>query len=142
MQVRRAAESLRYNAGNLSEQQRDAIVKSLRDPQQSIFLASKHLSDLRNIDFPGMPGECLTLEDVRIVGSRYWHGPNVSLDGVKSNLSYGSRITERYGYLNYLLRSPPTTLEYSPVQNNIVKPFNQSMDSADRQIRQLYGSPF
>jgi soluble lytic murein transglycosylase-like protein len=57
VQVRRAAEALGYDPSNdLSPSQRRMLIESLKDPTQNIFIAAKHLADLRDKDFKGVRG--------------------------------------------------------------------------------------
>jgi RHS repeat-associated protein len=141
-QVRRAAESLGYDPKTLTDAQRTEIVKSLKDPSQSIFIAAKHLSDLRNIDAPGKAGKDLTTDDVKVIGARYNQGPDKSLADVKKDLSYGQSITNRWTQLGRLLTTAPPKLEYSPVENNVVKPVNRWFGGLEWEIKRMYGVPF
>jgi RHS repeat-associated protein len=141
-QVRRAAESLGYDPKSLTDAQRTEIVNSLKDPAQSIFIAAKHLSDLRNVDTPGKAGKDLTTDDIKVIGARYNQGPDKPLADVKKDLSYGQSITKRWGALGALLRSAPPKLEYAPIQNNVVKPMNSWFGQAEWEIKRLYGVPF
>ena len=112
MQVRRAAESLGYDPKALSDNQRDQILETLEDPVQSIFLAAKHISDLRDVDFKGIHASALTSSDVQIIGARYNQGPEVSLDRLKKDLSYGKAITRRWSLLGKLLNgTKPSPVE-------------------------------
>jgi RHS repeat-associated protein len=140
-QVRRAAESLGYDPKTLTDAQRTEIVKSLNDPAHSIFIAAKHLSDLRNIDVPGKAGKDLTTDEIKVIGARYNQGPDKPLADVRKDLSYGQSITKRWTELGNLLATAPPKLDYSPVQNNIVKPANSWFGKLDWEIRRLYGVP-
>jgi len=137
-QVRRAAESLGYNPSTISETQRSAIVESLRDPSESIFIAAKHLSDLRDVDFPGTPGASLSEDQIQVIGARYNQGPTRALQDVKKDLSYGQAITARWKLLGGLLSTPPRQLDYAPIQNGFVKP---TLLPIQNQILRLYGVP-
>ena len=136
-QVRRAAESLGYDRKNLSDAQRTEIVKSLADPSQSIFIAAKHLSDLRNIDVPGKAGKDLTTDEIKVIGARYNQGPDKSLADVKKDLSYGQNIAKRWSQLGSLLTTAPSKLEYSPVENSIVKPIRSWAGQLERELEQF-----
>jgi RHS repeat-associated protein len=142
VQVRRAAESLGYDPKNLSSGQRDAIVDSLKDPVQAVFIAAKHLSDLRDVDFKGKTAKQLTLSDVEVIGARYNQGPEKKIEDVKHDLSYGKSITKRYERLDWLLSHEPAQVEYAPVQNNVVKPLNSAVQQMEREIYKLYGVPY
>lgn len=141
-QVRRAAESLGYDPKNLTDAQRTEIVASLKDPAQSIFIAAKHISDLRNIDTPVKAGKDLTLDDIKVIGARYNQGPDKPLADVMKDLSYGQAIANRWSELGRLLTTAPPKLEYAPVQNNVVKPINSWVGQLEWQIKRLYGVPY
>jgi RHS repeat-associated protein len=141
IQVRRAAESLGYDPKKLTGAQRKEILKSLDDPSQSIFIAAKHLNDLRNIDNPGKAGKDLGTEDIKVIGARYNQGPDKSLADVKKDLSYGESIIKRWSELDRLLATAPPKLEYSPAQNNIVKLVENWFGQAEWEIGRLYGVP-
>jgi hypothetical protein len=119
--------------------QRKEVLDSLNDPSQSIFVAAKHLSDLRNIDTPGKAGKDLTTEDIQVIGARYNQGPDKSLAGVKKDLSYGQSITKRWSQLRGMPTTAPPKLEYAPIQNNIVKPVNSWFGQLEWEIKRLYG---
>jgi RHS repeat-associated protein len=142
IQVRRAAESLGYNPKNLSDPQRNEILSSIKDPSQSIFIAAKHLSDLRNVDSPGKSGKDLTSDDIKLIGARYNQGPNKPIDSVKKDLSYGQTIIKRWYQFGNLLTTAPAKLEYSPVENNVVKPINSWFGQLEWEIKKLYGVPY
>jgi hypothetical protein len=142
MQPRRAAESLGYDPRALSEAQHEEILRTLESPTQSIFLAANHLSDLRNVDFPGTAGHDLIPEQIEIIGARYNQGPTRALDDVQKDLSYGRAITRRWGLLGSLLTTRPKPLEYAPIQNNIVDPLNRATYQLERNIYNLYGVPY
>lgn len=59
-QVRRAAEALGYGSDKLSNEQRGLIVSSLENPRENLFIAAKHLADLRDIDFRGKDAVSMT----------------------------------------------------------------------------------
>ena len=80
------------------------VLSSLQDPQVNIFIAAKHLSDLRNIDFKGTPGSRLTISQIQIIASRYNQGPDLSRQQVEHDLSYGRSVAKRWQLLNHLLR--------------------------------------
>lgn len=145
MQVRRAAESLGYSPTALSDNQRQQVLATLNDPVESIFLAAKHISDLRDVDSKGKNASELTTFDVQIIGARYNQGPLVPLDRLKNDLSYGERITARWTLLGSLLSKMPSQVEYSPIHNNLVSPIQQSINNwlyqTERSIYQLYGVP-
>jgi len=99
IQVRRAAESLGYDLekeeGEKREKLEEVIIAALKDPKQNIFIAAKHLSDLRDLDFSGKKANEMTIEDIEITGRRYNRGPDLSLEKIKDNLNYGKAISRR-----------------------------------------------
>jgi hypothetical protein len=101
MQVRTASATLGYS--NPSRYQELMIISSLLDPEESIFIAAKHLSDLRNIDFRGVNAINLTRNQFEIVATRYNTGGGLSLQSVRGNLDYGYDITKRYNHISILL---------------------------------------
>jgi hypothetical protein len=104
LEVTRASQALGYGPSNdLGETQRRAVIQSLKDPVSNIFVVAKHLSDLRDRDFYGVPGSKLTRRQVEILGARYNHGPGVPISVLQKDLSYGRAITKRWGVLNGLI---------------------------------------
>ncbi len=102
-QVRRAAEELGYDPSSLTHMQTSFIIASLADPQQNLFIVASHLNRLRNQDFTGKPGELLTDDDLKIVGTRYNRGPDRSLEKIKENLDHGESIVNKKDLLQNLL---------------------------------------
>ena len=102
MQVRRIAEVLRVDINELSEKEKRKLLTLAENKQAQIFLAAQHLSDLRNVDFPGKPGEELTLEDLKVIASRYNIGPDHSYEIALTN-EYGERIVNIVDFLSELL---------------------------------------
>lgn len=103
IQVRRAAETLGYDYDNLTGKQRESIISSIKDPIQNLYIVAKHLSDLRDIEYKGLGADKLTEDNVRIIGSRYWWGPDESLTTVKSNTWYGNTIVNNKSLLEGLI---------------------------------------
>jgi hypothetical protein len=87
----------------------NALLDSLYDPPQAIFIAAKHLSDLRDNGFKGKGATTLAKEEIEVIGSRYngWVTvklkPDKSLAKIKGDLSYGKAITRRWDLLTRLL---------------------------------------
>jgi hypothetical protein len=104
IQVRRAAESLGYDMSqDLSPSQRRMVIASLKQPQENIFIAAKHLSDLRDIDYKGISASNLTESQIEEIATRYNRGPDLSLAKIQKNMSYGQAITKRWDVLRKLL---------------------------------------
>ena len=91
MQVRRVAEVFRTNIDSLTSDEQWQLIKISKNTQVQIFLVAQHLSDLKNIDFPGKTSDELTTEDIRVIGCRYNIGPNHKYDIALTN-QYGERI--------------------------------------------------
>ena len=103
IQVEVATRTLGYNLENLTDSQRRIIIKSIKDPVQNILISAKHLSELRDIDFKGKISSHLTIDDVKVIATRYNRGPNLSIDKIRDNMSYGTFITKRKSLLGDML---------------------------------------
>jgi hypothetical protein len=104
IQVRRAAEALGYDLRyDLTESQRRMIITSLEQPQINIFVAAKHLSDLRDMDFKNIAASQMTKQQAEIIATRYNRGPDLTVSQIQQNLSYGRALTKRWGVLKSLL---------------------------------------
>lgn len=100
VQFRRAAQSLGYDPSHrMTSSQRRAVMSSLRHGDTNIFIAAKHLADLRDRDFKGVGASKLTRGQIELIATRYNRGPDVSLEVIKRNLSYGRSITKRWDSL-------------------------------------------
>lgn len=51
-----------------------------------------HISDLRDIDYNGIDVANLSEEDIITIATRYNRGPDLSLDEILSNTSYGDAM--------------------------------------------------
>jgi WXG100 family type VII secretion target len=103
IQIRRAAEVLGYDPTHLTEAQEDMIVASLKDPRQNIFISAAHLAQLRDIDFAGKGAADMTADDIIITAARYNRGPDLTLDQIRENTSYGDFIDQRTDELQALM---------------------------------------
>ena len=72
----------------------DSIVRSLNDPVMNIYIAAKHLSDLRHTHYPDADKERMTVEQIRGLSVRYNRGSGLSEDQVNLNPSYGDDLLE------------------------------------------------
>ncbi|MDB5439974.1 MAG: hypothetical protein JWM33_2401 [Caulobacteraceae bacterium] len=106
LQIRRASQSLGYGASP-SADQAHAIMAASEDPTLNIFMAAKHLSDLRDIDFPEASGSAMTKDQLEITASRYNRGPQPSQQDIAKYGSYGRSITKRQGRIASLLQLAP-----------------------------------
>lgn len=105
MQVRRAATELGYDPETMTDAQRDAVLNSLKDPQQAIFIAARHLATLRDVDFAGRSAGDLGAEEIAVIAKRYNIGPDIPLAQVRLNLDYGIAILRRGQRLLNLLEA-------------------------------------
>ncbi len=104
IQQRRAAEILGYSDINrMSETARRRLVSTTRDPVAATFMLAKHLSDLRDQDFPGVKGKDLTKEQLLIIAARYNIGREDSLEIVKYNISKEIEYLKNWKIVNKLL---------------------------------------
>ncbi|MFP4411274.1 eCIS core domain-containing protein [Coleofasciculus sp.] len=93
IQIRRAMESLGYDSALTTGTQLQAIRESLLEPRQNIFIAAQHMSDLRNIDFPGKKAADLTRDDIMVIAARYHAGPELTREELHPYVrGYGQRI--------------------------------------------------
>lgn len=121
IQVRRAAEALRLDPEKMSNQQESMIVDSLQDPKQNLFIAAKHLADLRDVDFEGKGAATMTEDDILITATRYNRGPDLSLEEIRKNTSNGRAVIKRAETLLQLLQEPavPTNCQAEGQANTI-----------------------
>lgn len=92
LQVRRVAEMYGYDPDNLTSDQAKEIINDLKDPVKSTYIAAAHLSDLKDIDYADVPPEDMDDNMIRDVATRYNRGPDLSLDEIHKNTSYGNSI--------------------------------------------------
>ena len=98
IQQRRAAEILGYGDINkMSETAKRTLVPTTREPVPATFMLAKHLSDLRNQDFPGVKGKDLTFKQMLVVATRYNIGPDKSYKEILDKIEKGEE------YLNHIL---------------------------------------
>ena len=103
LQLRRAAEELGYEPARMTHVQQRVVIWSLEDPQQALFIAARHLRRLRDVDFPAVPAELLTDDQVRVLGARYNRGPDLSLERIRANTSYGDALLRKRDRMMRLL---------------------------------------
>ncbi|MBC6419302.1 MAG: hypothetical protein GDA44_11270 [Prochloron sp. SP5CPC1] len=90
--VRRAGESLCYPS-SLGAEESNLLVESLQDHRQNVFIAAKHLSDLRDVDFPGRTADSLSRDEIMVIAGRYNRGPELPLDELTPLVrGYGQRV--------------------------------------------------
>lgn len=100
MQLRRAAETLGPSWSSLSDEDKNKIVQCLLKEPCNVGVVGRHLSQLKLIDFPDGGVES---EIIRITGSRYNRGPDLSLEKIRMNTSYGDFILKIQPRLTGLL---------------------------------------
>lgn len=140
IQVRRASEALGHDPLKMNAEVEAKIVEALYDPKQAIFIAAKHLSDLRNIDFPDKSASQLTWVDIEVIGARYNQGPNKSLAQIKKDLSYGKTIRRRAKQLEYLI-AETTTLPrpaFEPIKEHVEEPLIYKYYQLEKKIERWY----
>lgn len=102
VQIRRGAEALGYDPGALTEPQRDEIRTALKDPAQNLFIASKHLADLKaESDFADLPAEQLAPQHYHELAARYNGGSNWQGDQAQD---YGDDVIAHLGQAREALR--------------------------------------
>lgn len=92
MQVRRAAETVGLDDEGLNNKDRDEIIENLKDPITNIFIAAKHLEDLKNIDYSGINISELSDHDIKIIATRFNRGPDMTKEQIEQNLIYGETM--------------------------------------------------
>ena len=137
IQVRRAAEALGHDPSRMSSDVEAAIIESLNEPRTAIFIAAKHLSDLRDIDFRNKGARDLSWDDILVIGARYNQGPDKPLSEIKKDLSYGKTIRRRAVQLEQLLTEVATAEpECSPVQEHVIEPGARALGNALQEFYQ------
>jgi hypothetical protein len=72
VQIRRAAEVLGFDSHNITDEQRDEIVKALQDPVMSIFITGEFLEHLKaQSEFAGVPADEMRPEDWQKLAASY-----------------------------------------------------------------------
>ncbi len=103
VQIRTAAKELGYAVESMTSTEMNLLINSLKNPVQSIYIAAKHLSTLKKVDFAGKSINQITADDVKIITTRYNRGSELSADEIKKNLSYGNHIYEYSREINNAL---------------------------------------
>ena len=96
LQPRRALEALGYDPAHVDPTiKRDVVHSLIENHAFAIFVAAKHLSDLRDTFVPGVDAGDMTDDDQILLGARYNQGPDAPEERVRKDLSYGRRIVGR-----------------------------------------------
>lgn len=105
IQQRRAAEILGYgDINSMSETARRTLIPTTRDPVAATFMLAKHLSDLRNQDFPSVRGKALTADQLITIATRYNRGPDASSDKILENEATGKKYLRNWSHVSKLAR--------------------------------------
>ena len=102
MQLAVAANMLGIEPEDLNLITEVQLARVLSDPKMSIMFAARHLSLLKNIDFPDVPSDELTPEDIIVIANRYNMGGNVPIETIRQHY-YGQRFMDRLYIINQLL---------------------------------------
>jgi hypothetical protein len=103
IQLRRAAESMGLNPQTMNTEELRQLAEKLEQDVTNLAIVARHLHDLIRVDFPKIPTHTLTEEQIRIVGARYNRGPNLSLEAIQKNTSYGDTILKIWPRMTRLL---------------------------------------
>jgi hypothetical protein len=102
IQLRRAAETMGLDFDGLTLEDRNRLVECLQVDENDLAIVARHLWQLKQIDFPDRA--VIGLYEIRIIGARYNRGPDLSLDVILRDTSYGDFIVNRiYTRLQKLL---------------------------------------
>ena len=103
MQIRVAAETLGIPVNQLTGDMEREIVYALQDPKFSIYIAAKHLANLKQIDFADVSSTDLTSDDIATIASRYNIGAGASYEKAAGH-SYGKAVKKHLtDIVKYLL---------------------------------------
>lgn len=85
VQVRRAAEVLGYDPGNLAGEQRRAVVEAVREPRQNIFVAAAYLAHEKAAsEYADVPSERMTRAQMQDLAARYNGGPYYRVEAAQA----------------------------------------------------------
>lgn len=102
IQLRRAAETLGFDSNSLSSEKFEELGRCLESNEGfNIDIVSQHLAQLKRLDFPDTGVNEDTI--IRITGTRYNRGPNLSRAEIERNTAYGDFILGRKTVLVRLL---------------------------------------
>ena len=86
----------------LSDADKNRLVDCLQVDENDLVIVARHLSQLKQIDFPNQTK--IGLYEIRIIGARYNRGPELSLQAISRDTSYGDFILNKiYNRLQTLL---------------------------------------
>jgi hypothetical protein len=93
IQLRRAAEAIGIEFKDLSEHDKARLVACLQNADSDLAIVARHLWQLKQIDFPNQAA--LGPYEIRIVGARYNRGPDLTLQQILRDTSYGDFIVKK-----------------------------------------------
>lgn len=103
IQLRRAAEAMGVEFDQLSASDQSQLVDCLQNADNDLQIVAKHLSQLKQIDFPN--ATAVGEYEIRIIATRYNRGPDLSLQSILKDTSYGDFIIQKnYKRIQELLK--------------------------------------
>ncbi len=102
MQLGVAANMLGIAPEDLNYLTERKLASVLSDPEMSIMFAARHLAQLKNIDYPDIPSNELTLDEMKVIANRYNMGSSLSLEEIEQ-YDYGIRFWKRLADMEKLL---------------------------------------
>lgn len=102
IQLRRAAEALGLDFAAMTGHQKEALISCLSADETNLNIVAKHLSQLREIDFPD--SYFWSDDQIRVVGARYNRGPSLPISSIRQNTSYGDFILKHRDHILDLLK--------------------------------------
>lgn len=76
----------------MTNNEKKEIIELLKDPVSNIYIAAKHLQDLKNIDYAEVPSQNLTDADIMSIATRFNRGPDLTKEEINQNLIYGETM--------------------------------------------------
>lgn len=55
----------------MSDSLKQEIIDSLKDPVQNLYISTKHISDLRDMQYPNLTSKQFTEEEILVIATRY-----------------------------------------------------------------------
>ena len=103
IQLRRAAEAMGVQFDRLSADDQSKLVDCLQNASNDLRIVAEHLWQLKQIDFPKVT--LLRAYEIRIIATRYNRGPDLSLQTILQDTSYGDFIINKiYSRIQELLK--------------------------------------
>ena len=103
IQLRRAAEAMGVEFDKLTERDKSQLIDCLQNADNDLRIVAKHLWQLKQIDFPDKA--VLGKYEIGIIATRYNRGPDLPLQSILRDTSYGDFIVNRiYARIQELLK--------------------------------------